>query len=281
MNPNASQPIEPTQAPVIIQETIVKDGANPKEDITGNCDDDDNEPLDESDPLWIATLKLANGDRAAALKMLQDPDELMTHPDIIKAIVRDGDKDGDVDDWEKSDNNLKDSINISSNSEINEIFNILSAIYKNCRQVYQPIMISRDGNSISFVGDSYYDPVLTCLSLRNHGLLELTYHSSSSEQDRVVITGGNVSMLRKLAELPEFPDWKTCNKILNELGIPKSPKYEPKSIILVSVDGGDHEIAIEDWKRYWEYFGKTGPSSQSYIPSVEQFYETLMEINKK
>ena len=34
--------------------------------------------------LWIITLQIANGDRAAALKMLEDPDSLMANPGVMK-----------------------------------------------------------------------------------------------------------------------------------------------------------------------------------------------------
>ncbi|CAM9662077.1 unnamed protein product, partial [Ectocarpus fasciculatus] len=39
----------------------------------------DAEEVDENDPLWKATLQVANGDRAKALKMLEDPDALMAN----------------------------------------------------------------------------------------------------------------------------------------------------------------------------------------------------------
>jgi peptide chain release factor subunit 3 len=56
------------------------------------------EPIDENDPLWVATLKIAKGDRAAAMKMLEDPDSLMQYPEV-RAIMEGG-GDADADDWE-------------------------------------------------------------------------------------------------------------------------------------------------------------------------------------
>jgi peptide chain release factor subunit 3 len=38
--------------------------------------------IDENDPLWKATLKLAQGDREKALKLLEDSDTLMQHPEV-------------------------------------------------------------------------------------------------------------------------------------------------------------------------------------------------------
>ncbi|CAM9705017.1 unnamed protein product, partial [Discosporangium mesarthrocarpum] len=44
------------------------------------------EEVDENDPLWKATLHAANGDRAKALKMLEDPDSLMADPEVATLI---------------------------------------------------------------------------------------------------------------------------------------------------------------------------------------------------
>eukprot|EP00640_Fibrocapsa_japonica_P000610 CAMPEP_0113942694 /NCGR_PEP_ID=MMETSP1339-20121228/8340_1 /TAXON_ID=94617 /ORGANISM="Fibrocapsa japonica" /LENGTH=642 /DNA_ID=CAMNT_0000947239 /DNA_START=65 /DNA_END=1993 /DNA_ORIENTATION=+ /assembly_acc=CAM_ASM_000762 len=46
--------------------------------------------IDENDPLWKATLSLASGDRAKAMKMLEDPDSLMKNPTIIAALGMEG-----------------------------------------------------------------------------------------------------------------------------------------------------------------------------------------------
>mmetsp|Transcript_11797 Transcript_11797/g.35395 ORF Transcript_11797/g.35395 Transcript_11797/m.35395 type:complete len:608 (+) Transcript_11797:53-1876(+) len=68
-NPGASD-FTPTPPPPAPQETW----------------EDEEEDIDESDPLWIVTLRLAAGDRAKALKMLEDPDALMVHPEVIAAL---------------------------------------------------------------------------------------------------------------------------------------------------------------------------------------------------
>ncbi|CAB9496373.1 Elongation factor 1-alpha (Fragment) [Seminavis robusta] len=52
--------------------------------------------IDENDPLWQAVLKIAEGDRARAEKMLADPDQLAQYPEIV-ALLAAG---GEGDDWE-------------------------------------------------------------------------------------------------------------------------------------------------------------------------------------
>ncbi len=38
----------------------------------GGEEEEDDEPLDETDPLFVATLRIAGGDREAALRMLEE-----------------------------------------------------------------------------------------------------------------------------------------------------------------------------------------------------------------
>jgi peptide chain release factor subunit 3 len=64
------------------------------------------EEMDEKDPLWMATLKIAGGDRKAAVKMLEDPDSLMQYPEI-RAIME-GQGEGENDDWESAANEVPD-----------------------------------------------------------------------------------------------------------------------------------------------------------------------------
>lgn len=58
---------------------------------------EEEEEIDEEDPLWKATLKLTLGDRKQAMKMLEDPDSLMQYPEIKK--IMEEQPSGD-DDWE-------------------------------------------------------------------------------------------------------------------------------------------------------------------------------------
>eukprot|EP00339_Tiarina_fusa_P025981 CAMPEP_0117033558 /NCGR_PEP_ID=MMETSP0472-20121206/23963_1 /TAXON_ID=693140 ORGANISM="Tiarina fusus, Strain LIS" /NCGR_SAMPLE_ID=MMETSP0472 /ASSEMBLY_ACC=CAM_ASM_000603 /LENGTH=588 /DNA_ID=CAMNT_0004742497 /DNA_START=164 /DNA_END=1930 /DNA_ORIENTATION=+ len=59
--------------------------------------------IDENDPLWKAVLKIAEGDRVKAMKMIADPDSLTQYPEV-EAILT-----GDVamEDWEKKDDQVQ------------------------------------------------------------------------------------------------------------------------------------------------------------------------------
>lgn len=57
--------------------------------------ENEEEPIDEEDPLWKATLRLCEGDRARAVKLLEDPDALMQYPEI-RAIMEGAEGDEDT-----------------------------------------------------------------------------------------------------------------------------------------------------------------------------------------
>jgi len=63
--------------------------------------------MDESDPLWIAVLKIAEGDRARAKKLIDSPEGLLKYPEVAALMVGGGD-DGKEDDWEKDGANVGD-----------------------------------------------------------------------------------------------------------------------------------------------------------------------------
>ena len=70
--------------------------------------ENEEDEIDENDPLWKVTLQIADGDRKKAMKMLEDPDALMKYPEVQKIMEADaGEGDADVtseaviDDWEK------------------------------------------------------------------------------------------------------------------------------------------------------------------------------------
>jgi peptide chain release factor subunit 3 len=61
--------------------------------------------MDENDPLWQVVLKIANGDRSKAMKMIADPDSLTQYPEVEKVLTESSDDKMDVeeaeeDDWE-------------------------------------------------------------------------------------------------------------------------------------------------------------------------------------
>ena len=66
-----------------------------EKDDSGDAEDDgehepDDEEIDENDPLFQAVIKITNGDKKRAMKMLENPDELMKYPliDAPKDYVR-------------------------------------------------------------------------------------------------------------------------------------------------------------------------------------------------
>lgn len=69
---------------------------------------DEGDEIDEDDPLWKVTLRIAGGDRKKAVAMLEDPDKLMEHPEVIKVIAEteaaaaaeENGGDGEMEDWE-------------------------------------------------------------------------------------------------------------------------------------------------------------------------------------
>lgn len=54
--------------------------------------------MDESDLLWQAVLKICNGDRVGAKKMINDPDSLTKYPEIVSLLGEGGNDDMDTDD---------------------------------------------------------------------------------------------------------------------------------------------------------------------------------------
>jgi peptide chain release factor subunit 3 len=62
---------------------VVKEPPPPSPEETMDTADD----IDESDPLWIAVLRITNGDRAKAEQLLLDPDELIVQYPEIEQII--------------------------------------------------------------------------------------------------------------------------------------------------------------------------------------------------
>jgi peptide chain release factor subunit 3 len=58
--------------------------------------EEEDDEMDENDPLWQAVLKICNGDKAAAKKMLSDPDSLTKYPEVM-ALLDSGDDAMDTD----------------------------------------------------------------------------------------------------------------------------------------------------------------------------------------
>lgn len=62
--------------------------------------------IDENDPLWKAVLQISNGDRVAAVKMIDDPDSLTKYPEI-NAILAKGDEGCDSMETDEVENKVK------------------------------------------------------------------------------------------------------------------------------------------------------------------------------
>jgi peptide chain release factor subunit 3 len=53
--------------------------------------------MDESDPLWQVVLKVANGDREKATRMINDPDSLTQYPEVLQFLDSSAGDSGDMD----------------------------------------------------------------------------------------------------------------------------------------------------------------------------------------
>ena len=95
-------------APPAGETTRVADGIRGQEGQNNGTEAEEEEPIDENDPLWKACMKICDGVKEEAMKMLGDPDALMSHPEVVKflesaASVDSTAEDGDIvqEEWEK------------------------------------------------------------------------------------------------------------------------------------------------------------------------------------
>lgn len=58
--------------------------------------------IDENDPLWQAVLKIAEGDRSRAMKLIADPDSLSKYPEVAALLGTEAMEVEDEDNWETS-----------------------------------------------------------------------------------------------------------------------------------------------------------------------------------
>lgn len=96
MNPNAPvftlNPSAGEFRPSFVQtasQPVAESGSNAEENQSGALEswEEQDEEIDENDPLWQITLKLASGDRCKAMQMLEDPDALMQYPEV-RAVMQ-------------------------------------------------------------------------------------------------------------------------------------------------------------------------------------------------
>lgn len=75
MNPNANEWKPSFGAPPELQPPPA---VQPQESVVSD--------VDESDPLWQAVMKITQGDKEKALNMINDPDQLVEYPEILKLL---------------------------------------------------------------------------------------------------------------------------------------------------------------------------------------------------
>jgi len=70
---------------------------------TEKAETSDTSEIDESDPLWQTVLKISNGDKEKAKKMINDPDSLMKYPEVVALLsTSDGTENMETDEWEEN-----------------------------------------------------------------------------------------------------------------------------------------------------------------------------------
>lgn len=98
LSPGKSESKEPIPTPPAVTTPVEvvpprpqTGAAESKDDVVEDCGGDDEE-IDENDPLFQAVIKITNGDKERAMKMLENPDELMKYPDV-RVIIEAGEED--------------------------------------------------------------------------------------------------------------------------------------------------------------------------------------------
>jgi len=79
-------------------------------------EEDDDDEIDEDDPLWKATLQLTLGDRERAIKLLEDPDALLQYPEIKRVMEEQAQSAEVVDDWETTAEKNESSSSVESSA---------------------------------------------------------------------------------------------------------------------------------------------------------------------
>ena len=75
--------------------------------------------IDESDPLWQIVLKIAEGNREKAMKMIADPDALAQYPEVVAFLENDNAMDT-ADDWENTQEDEKLAVETQEKMKIDE-----------------------------------------------------------------------------------------------------------------------------------------------------------------
>lgn len=99
-----------------------------------------------------------------------------------------------------------------NDNDLKNTLNILEKLYKQNKFVYSAFAIK--DNTITFSADSYYDPVLTLLTLKEFGIMDLSVKNISNETDEITITNCNVDALKMISE--RSPTYKNIQKLCEE-----------------------------------------------------------------
>ena len=94
-NPGAGSfvPVSAPKPEPVVEEIVLP---SPPAEAPPSGEEEEDE-IDESDPLWKVFLKIAGGDKAKAQSMLLEPDEFMELPEVIAALEGGGDDAWDAD----------------------------------------------------------------------------------------------------------------------------------------------------------------------------------------
>lgn len=105
MNPNASSWKPSVSAPAWTPGGSVNAPAPAAATVKQEPEAEDGGDIDPNDPLWVAVLKICEGDADKAMKMINNPDSLTRYPEIVALLGSSGGggAEDEPDDWETND----------------------------------------------------------------------------------------------------------------------------------------------------------------------------------
>lgn len=174
-----------------------------------------------------------------------------------------------------------DDINKNILVRLVEIKSILEKAYANCSFIYRRFEITKDaidGYQLAFSCDSYFDPIFSMFALSDYGVLQLQVECERSETDRVIISDGDVEVLKKLP-LQDGAD--ELRKFLSEtLGYKPKPRQPETGPILINEIDRQYFVSRDRWNAYWASKGLTGPDSAWTMPTYAAICAATPEFNK-
>lgn len=175
----------------------------------------------------------------------------------------------------------------TNEQELQEAHAIINKLWGRSWTVYSSIKMDVNNYTISFTADSYFDPVLLLLTLNSKNIVNAKFEWAGEEKDRVIITGCNLDILKRLSVVQPDLDYKNITTVLDgllseqekiDLAKQSDDNIKPEQTHIVLADiTGERLIPIKDWNEYWAKQGKTGPTSAWEIPTYKQLEESLNE----